>query len=76
MEIINAHSHIYPEKIAGKATKAVGEFYEIEMQNEVGTAEQLIASSAPYGVTKYVVHSVATTGHQVRSINEFIKSLY
>ena len=29
MELIDFHAHIYPEKIAGKATKATGDFYGI-----------------------------------------------
>ena len=38
-----------------------------------GTAEQLIKDGGKAGITRYVVHSVATTAHQVRSINEFIR---
>lgn len=73
MEIINAHAHIYPDKIAVKATEAIGAFYDIEMEKSAGTAQKLIEDGKRIGVTKYVVHSVATTAHQVRSINEFIK---
>lgn len=73
MEIIDAHAHIYPQKIAEKATKAIGDFYDITMDMPAGTSERLIEEGNKIGVTKYVVHSVATTAHQVRSINEFIK---
>ncbi len=73
MEIIDAHAHIYPEKIAQKATVAIGEFYNIPMEMPVGTAEKLIEEGKEAGVNKFVVHSVATTAHQVRSINDFIK---
>ena len=73
MEIINAHAHIYPEKIAEKATTTIGIFYDIKMQMPRGTAERLIEDGSSVGITGYVVHSVATTAHQVRSINEFIK---
>ena len=73
MEIINAHAHIYPEKIAGKATKAIGEFYDIAMEMPAGTAERLIEDGKKAGINRYLVHSVATTAHQVRSINEFLK---
>lgn len=73
MEIIDAHAHIYPQKIAEKATIAIGNFYDIAMDMPAGTAEQLIEEGSKAGVTRYVVHSVATTAHQVRSINEFIK---
>ena len=72
MEIINAHAHIYPDKIAKKATDTIGVFYDIKMQMPAGTAERLIEDGSRAGITGYVVHSVATTAHQVRSINEFL----
>jgi len=74
MEIINAHAHIYPTKIAEKATVAIGDFYDIKMQMPSGTTERLIESGKKIGVTKYIVHSCATKPEQVHSINEFIKS--
>lgn len=74
MEIIDSHAHIYPQKIAKKATEAIGNFYDIPMETALGTAEKLIEVGSRAGITRYVVHSVATTPHQVRSINEFIKS--
>ena len=73
MEIIDAHAHIYPEKIAAKATDTIGVFYDIKMEMPAGTAERLLADGKSAGITRYLVHSVATTAHQVRSINEFIK---
>ena len=73
MEIINSHAHIYPEKIAEKATATIGSFYDIEMKMPAGTADRLIKDGMLAGITRHVVHSVATTAHQVRSINEFIK---
>lgn len=73
MEIIDAHAHIYPEKIAEKATAAIGTFYDIDMQTPSGTAERLIQNGNEIGVTRYLVHSCATKAAQVRPINEFIK---
>ena len=73
MEIIDAHAHIYPTKIAQKATDAIGDFYDIKMEMPAGTADRLIDDGSKIGVTKYVVHSCATKAHQVRAINEFIK---
>lgn len=73
MEIIDAHAHIYPEKIAAKATDTIGIFYDIKMEMPKGTAEQLLEDGGRAGISRYVVHSVATTARQVRSINEFIK---
>ena len=73
MEIIDAHAHIYPAKIAQKATDTIGVFYDIKMEMPAGNADKLIEDGSRVGISRYVVHSVATTAHQVRSINEFIK---
>ena len=74
MEIIDAHAHIYPEKIPKKATETIGEFYDIEMNMPAGTSDRLVENGKCAGISRYIVHSVATTPHQVRSINNFIKS--
>lgn len=73
MEIIDAHAHIYPEKIAAKATDTIGIFYDIKMEMPAGTVDNLLEDGQRNGISRFVVHSVATTAHQVRSINEFIK---
>ena len=73
MEIIDAHAHIYPAKIAEKATVAIGEFYDIKMAMPAGVPEKLLEVGKKAGISKYVVHSCATKAAQVRSINEFIK---
>ena len=74
MEIIDAHAHIYPNKIAEKATETIGAFYDIKMETPAGTVENLIEDGVHAGITRYVVHSCATKPQQVRSINQFIKN--
>jgi predicted TIM-barrel fold metal-dependent hydrolase len=69
--IIDAHAHIFPEKIAQKATDNIGSFYDLYM-NFDGTADMLIKQGDECGVSKYVVQSVATVPHQVKRINDFI----
>lgn len=71
--IIDAHAHIYPDKIAKKATEAIGKFYELEME-DAGTTSRLLEEGKSAGIEKFVVHSCATTAHQVHPINLFIKS--
>ena len=71
--IFDAHAHIYPEKIAVKASRTIGEFYNIEMDFD-GTSENLIKIGNEHNVEKFLVHSVATTPHQVEKINDFIIS--
>ncbi|NCA66773.1 MAG: hypothetical protein EOM87_01770 [Clostridia bacterium] len=69
--IIDSHSHIFPEKIATKASDAIGDFYNLPMR-ENGSIGGLLRSGGKIGVSKYIVHSTATSVHQVRSINNFI----
>lgn len=71
LRIADAHTHIYPDKIALKATAAVGAFYDIPM-SRVGMAESLLKSGSAIGVEKYLVCSVATKPEQVASINTYI----
>ncbi len=73
MEIIDAHAHIYPAKIAAKATDAIGAFYDIKMAMPAGIPDRLIEVGKKAGISRFVVHSCATKAAQVRSINEFIK---
>ena len=74
MKIIDAHTHIFPEKIASKAVKSVGNFYDMEKMSHEGTSEALLASGEKIGVLKYLVCSTATTKEQVEPINRFIIS--
>ncbi len=71
MPIIDAHCHIYPDKIALKAVEAIGDFYDIPMRCP-GTPGGLAQEHERAGISHAVIHSVATTPHQVRSINRFI----
>lgn len=73
--IIDIHAHIYPEKIAEKAVKAIGDFYELNMAAKMGTANELKLLARAANVVKIVVHSVATNTKQVFSINNFVASV-
>ena len=70
-EIIDAHCHIYPDKIAERAVHGTDTFYDIVSKHK-GTFKDLIGQKESSGIDKFVVQSVATTPHQVKSINEFI----
>ena len=71
MAVIDAHAHIYPDKIAPKAVEAVGDFYNVGMFGD-GTADGLLAAKDRAPITHFIVHSVATTAHAVTAINDFI----
>ena len=67
----DAHAHIYPGKIAEKATEIVGRFYDRPMA-EVGLPHVLNEEGTAVGFDKFLVCSVATKVEQVGSINRFI----
>lgn len=69
--IIDAHTHIFPQKIAAKATDAIGAFYDLPMA-AVGDSEALLKSGRSIGVDRYLVCSSATTPAQSAHINDFI----
>ena len=71
--IIDSHCHIYPDGIARKAVKAVDRFYDgLPADPHDGTVATLLRTGAECGIRHFIVHSVATTPHQVSSINQFI----
>ena len=72
--IIDCHCHIYPDKIALKAAKSTGTFYNMDM-NYDGKLSTLKHLDAVGGISHSVVFSVATTPKQVQSINEYIASV-
>ena len=69
--IIDAHAHIFPDKIADKAAEGIGGFYNITAKYD-GTLGTLLEQGSAAGVDKFVVQSVATVPEQVRSINNYI----
>lgn len=75
MNIIDFHVHIFPDKIAMKAAKAVGKFYDIPMAMD-GSLSTAIREMDRAGIGRFVAHSVATTPAQVHSINKFIMEAY
>ncbi len=69
--VIDAHAHIYPDKIAALAVHHTDEFYH-ENSCAKGTVEDLLTNPDMSRIDKFIVQSVATTPKQVKSINEFI----
>lgn len=68
---IDAHCHIYPDKIAAKAVAGTDRFYGTVSKCD-GTVSTLLSKEISGTVDLSLVQSVATTTKQVRSINEFI----
>ncbi len=72
--VIDAHCHVYPDKIAQKAALATATFYGASsvVPHGDGTIGTLIKNGTDAGFDRFVVQSVATTPKQVASINRFI----
>lgn len=72
MKIIDIHTHIYPDKIARKATDSVREFYQIQGNEQMdGTVEMLLERGKAAGISRFVVLPVSNNPDRVRSINSF-----
>ncbi|MDR2753190.1 MAG: amidohydrolase, partial [Oscillospiraceae bacterium] len=69
--IIDAHVHLYPDKIAAKAAQNIGAFYDLPMAYD-GSLAQLKAACQRAGVAACVLCSVATAPAQAHSINVFL----
>ena len=70
-KIIDAHCHIYPDKIAEKASENTGHFYDLPASLD-GKISTLLEHGKKAGIEHFIVQSVATTPKQVSSINNFI----
>lgn len=74
MKIFDIHVHIFPHKIAQKASDSIGEFYDGIHMHGNGTLECALEMMDGAGITAFAAHSVALTPHNVTRINEFILS--
>ena len=69
--ILDAHCHIYPERIAHKAVESTDAFYLTHAVCR-GVVEDMISTCGAAGTDAFVVQSVASIPHHVGSINRFI----
>ena len=76
MRIFDIHVHIYPDKIAEKASGSVGEFYDGFPIQGNGRLESCLARMDAAGIERFAAHSVALTPHHVSKVNEFILQAY
>lgn len=75
MSVIDAHVHIYPDKIAARAVDGIRGFYgglaPAVPDGSVGTLLE-VASANEDSIDRFVVLGVATKAKQVRSVNDFL----
>ena len=71
MKIADIHAHIFPHKIAEKASISIGSFYNAS-SNHVATFENLIEQEQLAGISVFAASSSATGPAQVAHLNDFI----
>ena len=69
--IIDAHAHIFPDKVAARAADGISSFYNLKVRFD-GTVDSLLKINEKAGIDMAVVQSVATVPEQVHNINSFI----
>ena len=69
--IIDAHCHIYPDKIAERASAGTSDFYKMPSLFD-GKISTLLKKGGEAGIGHFIVQSVATSPKQVSGINRFI----
>ena len=72
MQIIDFHTHIYPDIIAGKAAQSIRDFYNIEEQKLEGTVALLLERGKEAGICRFVVLPVGLKPDHVANINNFV----
>ena len=71
MKIADIHAHIFPNKIAVKASSAISAFYSVDFDT-VASLDNLLQLEEEAGVSMLAVSSSATDARQVTPINDFI----
>jgi hypothetical protein len=71
MRIIDAHTHIYPDKIAERASQSISDFYGLHVKHD-GTLKRLLSLCERNNIEKCVTCAVATTPEQAPIINDFL----
>ncbi len=72
MQIIDFHTHIYPEAIAHRAAESIREFYQIRDVQLDGTVAQLLTLGREAGIDRFVTLPVAMKPSQTGHINDFM----
>ncbi len=75
MKIIDFHAHVYPEKIALKATRNVSRAYGLVSSEIAATPHELIREGEEVGIYEFLLLTVAMKPLQVREVNDYAISL-
>ena len=73
MQLIDFHTHAFPDAIAAKGSRSIAQFYHLEGDHMLGSPENLLACEKAAGVTQFVLLPVAVKPVHVRHINDFAR---
>lgn len=73
MEIIDIHTHVYPDGVAQKATDSIRDFYQIHDGKMDGKVVTLLERSRLAGIQTHVILPVSIRPDRVRHINDFVR---
>ena len=71
LPIIDVHSHVYPDALAERATRSVGEFYNVQMAGD-GSVAGYMKQQQVANVGFSIIQSVALKPENVTTINDFL----
>ena len=71
MFVIDCHDHIYMKRLAQRAVKGVGEFYDVPMACG-GISDELCEIAKESPIKMFVVNAVAMNAKSVPKLNDFI----
>lgn len=74
MKIIDAHTHVFPDKIATKSSESIGRFYDLEWYSPASVSA-LLESGKKIDASHYLVCSSALSPTQTEHINNYMASL-
>ena len=74
MQIIDAHTHVFPDKIAVKSSASIGHFYDLHAFSDASLAS-LRKTGEEIGVCHRLVCSTAVVPEQTTHINDYMASL-
>lgn len=72
MQIIDIHTHVYPQRIADAAVNSIRDFYHLDGRRMDGTTAMLKLRASQAGISQCVLLPVANKPGHVQSINNFI----
>ena len=71
MKVIDFHTHVYPDHLAHRATRATCDFYGLDT-DQTGSVSQLLEKGRAAGIDRFILLPVAVNALGVRRVNEFI----